>query len=311
MQALRKSPAERAIKAYVAGATNGLCSGQDPSGPTRLESLNSRVSTSIGCHGFRFSSMSSTPSEAIVASDDAPTAAVVSLDTPQEAVPTSPTDSADRVPAAPAPTVDEVSEPLQPEASTVSEITEPEVDPVSSDPTRNPPRAETLPEPISTIEILSTPSPPSPRTPKNTHFADLHPATSSTVPVQARRSVSRRTSASAPKPRPSLRHTAQDLRNLLKTFLLILPSRLRSLRVLIPGPFRRLASAIINQLAMVLHSRGALASSMFYDMLVMIWKTVITLFFREIRSRGAWKVPGDGEGAVIFVVGPHHNQVSI
>lgn len=112
-------------------------------------------------------------------------------------------------------------------------------------------------------------------------------------------------------PRPSLRHTAQDLRNLLKTFLLILPSRLRKLRILVPGPLRRLASAIVNQLAMVLHSRGALASSMFYDLLVIIWKTVITLFFREIRSRGAWKVPGDGEGAVIFVVGPHHNQVRL
>ncbi|ORY58696.1 hypothetical protein BCR35DRAFT_271133, partial [Leucosporidium creatinivorum] len=59
---------------------------------------------------------------------------------------------------------------------------------------------------------------------------------------------------------------------------------------------------------MVLHKRGALASSMFYDLMVFWWKSVITIFFREIRSRGAWKVPGEGEGAVIFVVGPHHNQ---
>lgn len=60
---------------------------------------------------------------------------------------------------------------------------------------------------------------------------------------------------------------------------------------------------------MALHKRGSLASNMFYDLLVMMWKAMINLFFREIRSRGAWKVPREGEGAVIFVVGPHHNQV--
>lgn len=63
-------------------------------------------------------------------------------------------------------------------------------------------------------------------------------------------------------------------------------------------------------MAMALHKRGALATSMLYDLLVVMWRTVINIFFREIRSRGAWKVPKDGEGAVIFVVGPHHNQVS-
>jgi len=46
-----------------------------------------------------------------------------------------------------------------------------------------------------------------------------------------------------------------------------------------------------------------------YDVVASMWRIVITLFFREIRSRGAWKIPRAAEGPVIFVVGPHHNQV--
>lgn len=111
-------------------------------------------------------------------------------------------------------------------------------------------------------------------------------------------------------PTPSLDKTILDLRTLLKSFLVFVPSSLRKLRFLLPSPLLRLSRAIIRRIAMTLHKRGALASSMFYDLLVMMWKTMINLFFREIRSRGAWKVPREGEGAIIFVVGPHHNQVS-
>lgn len=59
---------------------------------------------------------------------------------------------------------------------------------------------------------------------------------------------------------------------------------------------------------MFLHARGALGSNIVYDVVASMWRIVITLFFREIRSRGAWKIPRAAEGPVIFVVGPHHNQ---
>lgn len=108
----------------------------------------------------------------------------------------------------------------------------------------------------------------------------------------------------------SLIATVHDLRTLLKSFLVFIPSSLRRLRFLLPSPLLRLARATIERAAMTLHKRGALASNVFFDVLVVLWTTMIHLFFREIRSRGAWKIPRDGEGAIIFVVGPHHNQVS-
>ncbi|KAK4058869.1 Glycerol-3-phosphate/dihydroxyacetone phosphate acyltransferase [Microbotryomycetes sp. JL221] len=180
---------------------------------------------------------------------------------------------------------------------------------------------------------LDTRFPPtSPRTPKTPHFSNDPPvyysappsrvdsqgqSGSSTSPTQSRRPspASRRASSSSvpttpttSRPRPTLLQTSQDLRLLLRTFVTVIPSSLRRLRVLVPPPVRRLCRFLVHRLAMSLHRRGFLATNVFYDLLVLIWKTVITLFFREIRSRGAWKVPKNDEGAVIFVVGPHHNQ---
>ncbi|KIJ44372.1 hypothetical protein M422DRAFT_252379 [Sphaerobolus stellatus SS14] len=43
-----------------------------------------------------------------------------------------------------------------------------------------------------------------------------------------------------------------------------------------------------------------------YDTMVMFWRVVTNIFFREIRPRGAFNIPRDG--AVIFAVAPHHNQ---
>ncbi|KAK4704293.1 hypothetical protein P7C70_g1916, partial [Phenoliferia sp. Uapishka_3] len=111
-----------------------------------------------------------------------------------------------------------------------------------------------------------------------------------------------------PLPPKSLVETSADLRGLIRIFTVFVPSSLRRLRFLIPLPLLRLARLLTNRVAMALHKRGALASTVFYDLLVFWWKSVISIFFREIRSRGAWKVPREGEGAVIFVVGPHHNQ---
>ncbi|KDE08118.1 hypothetical protein MVLG_01599 [Microbotryum lychnidis-dioicae p1A1 Lamole] len=140
-----------------------------------------------------------------------------------------------------------------------------------------------------------------------------HPNTSASTSTST---SPRRSSSSSPPPptspnkkRASLTHTRQDLRQVLKVLIVVVPSSLRRLlRLLVPPPLRRFASFLLSRIAMVLHRRGALASSMFYDLMVLFWKTLINIFFREIRSRGAWKVPKAGEGAVIFVVGPHHNQ---
>lgn len=44
-----------------------------------------------------------------------------------------------------------------------------------------------------------------------------------------------------------------------------------------------------------------------YDATILFWRTVVNIFFREIRPRGAFNIPKDGP--VIFVAAPHHNQV--
>lgn len=43
-----------------------------------------------------------------------------------------------------------------------------------------------------------------------------------------------------------------------------------------------------------------------YEAQLSFWRTVISIFFREIRPRGAFNIPK--EGPVIFVCAPHHNQ---
>ncbi|KAI0091747.1 glycerol-3-phosphate O-acyltransferase [Irpex rosettiformis] len=43
-----------------------------------------------------------------------------------------------------------------------------------------------------------------------------------------------------------------------------------------------------------------------YDLALLFWQTIINIFFREIRPRGAHHIPKDGP--VIFVAAPHHNQ---
>ena len=48
-------------------------------------------------------------------------------------------------------------------------------------------------------------------------------------------------------------------------------------------------------------------SDVFYDSTLFLWKTIINIFFREIRPRGAFHIPRDGP--VILVAAPHHNQV--
>ncbi len=44
-----------------------------------------------------------------------------------------------------------------------------------------------------------------------------------------------------------------------------------------------------------------------YDIFLHVMGNVADLFFREVVSRGSWKVPQSGP--VLFVAGPHANQV--
>jgi glycerol-3-phosphate O-acyltransferase/dihydroxyacetone phosphate acyltransferase len=44
-----------------------------------------------------------------------------------------------------------------------------------------------------------------------------------------------------------------------------------------------------------------------YNIALWIFNILVDLFFREIRTRGAYRIPT--EGPIIFVVGPHANQV--
>lgn len=50
-----------------------------------------------------------------------------------------------------------------------------------------------------------------------------------------------------------------------------------------------------------------LSQDLVYELALAFWKTVVNIFFREIRPRGAFHIPRDGP--VIFVAAPHHNQV--
>lgn len=167
------------------------------------------------------------------------------------------------------------------------------------------------------------------RTPKQAHFTLDPPETRTISPAPApaprrRPSYNRAPSSSsssswsprqvppspAPVPKPTLVQTYKDLHALLKGFLLLVPPFIRRLRFLIPTPLRSAARFVIRYSAMFLHARGILGSNWVYDVVASMWRVVIDIFFREIRSRGAWKIPRQNEGAVIFVVGPHHNQVS-
>ena len=50
-----------------------------------------------------------------------------------------------------------------------------------------------------------------------------------------------------------------------------------------------------------------LPSDFAYETSLVFWRAVTSIFFREIRPRGAFNIPRDGP--VIFVAAPHHNQV--
>jgi len=47
---------------------------------------------------------------------------------------------------------------------------------------------------------------------------------------------------------------------------------------------------------------------MSYDAAILFWRVIVQIFFREITSRGGSNIPR--EGPIIFVGGPHNNQVS-
>ncbi|ORX35994.1 putative glycerol-3-phosphate O-acyltransferase [Kockovaella imperatae] len=49
-----------------------------------------------------------------------------------------------------------------------------------------------------------------------------------------------------------------------------------------------------------------MAAGLVYDLVLVFWRMVINIFFREIRPRGAFNIPRDGP--VLFICGPHSNQ---
>ena len=56
-------------------------------------------------------------------------------------------------------------------------------------------------------------------------------------------------------------------------------------------------------------SESPIAYSLVYDFVILFWSTIISIFFRETRPRGAYNIPRDGP--VIFAAAPHHNQVCL
>ncbi|EIW72795.1 hypothetical protein TREMEDRAFT_70810 [Tremella mesenterica DSM 1558] len=49
-----------------------------------------------------------------------------------------------------------------------------------------------------------------------------------------------------------------------------------------------------------------MAAGIMYDLVLIFWRFIINIFFREIRPRGAFNIPRDGP--VLFICGPHSNQ---
>ncbi|ORY32320.1 hypothetical protein BCR39DRAFT_523975 [Naematelia encephala] len=49
-----------------------------------------------------------------------------------------------------------------------------------------------------------------------------------------------------------------------------------------------------------------MAAGLLYDIVLIFWRIIINIFFREIRPRGAFNIPL--EGPVLFICGPHSNQ---
>lgn len=45
-----------------------------------------------------------------------------------------------------------------------------------------------------------------------------------------------------------------------------------------------------------------------FDLAMVFWRMIINIFFRSIQPRGAWRIPKNNEGPIIFVGAPHHNQ---
>lgn len=56
-----------------------------------------------------------------------------------------------------------------------------------------------------------------------------------------------------------------------------------------------------------LHTSARVTADVVYDTMLLFWRIVTNLFFREVRPRGAFNIPRDGP--VIFAIAPHHNQV--
>lgn len=53
--------------------------------------------------------------------------------------------------------------------------------------------------------------------------------------------------------------------------------------------------------------KQSIAQKLTYDVALWLFNLMLDIFFREVRPRGAHRIPK--EGPVIFVVAPHVNQV--
>ncbi len=49
-----------------------------------------------------------------------------------------------------------------------------------------------------------------------------------------------------------------------------------------------------------------MSGTLLYDAIVSVFSFVLSIFFREVKSRGAYNIPK--YGPVLFVAAPHHNQ---
>jgi hypothetical protein len=64
----------------------------------------------------------------------------------------------------------------------------------------------------------------------------------------------------------------------------------------------------LSLLSLLLHTHMIDPKTLTYNIALWLFNVLADLFFREIRARNAYRIPT--QGPVIFVVGPHANQVS-
>ncbi|KAL9933544.1 hypothetical protein V8E36_007720 [Tilletia maclaganii] len=117
-----------------------------------------------------------------------------------------------------------------------------------------------------------------------------------------------RTTAYPPLARPpkhpwGKEHDSRRLRRTLKNLYRLLRSLPLPLHRLIPKFLARAISRVLSHRYI-----RRMPTDIAFDIALFFWTMIVSIFFRVVQARGAWRIPKQKDGPVIFVAAPHHNQ---